>query len=339
MPGLLARIDDPFGITWRIANAVRRFSPARTARFVRAWLRSPQYRRPILIVGMPRSGTTLLFRVLREHPSLGSLPREGHDVWRRFHHPRRSGWRSDHVGAGEVRRGEARWVRAFFASHIGETRLLEKTADNLVRVPYLLDLFPDAFFVVLTRDPCDALNSYINMWRHPLGRFRSYFVPVDLRIPGYEPRRRWCSTLIEGWRDLTSSPVPEIAFRQWRTYVECLEAARRLVPASQWIEVRFEDLLAHPQDALDGLCRRIDLTVTPRMRETLADFVARPVNAMSPEGQGRWRGRNRAEIESLLPRMVGPALALGYVLDPAAGGVRPAPPAAPVTKASTDSTT
>jgi len=302
-------------------------------------VRSPEYRRPVLIVGMPRSGTTLLFRVLRESPALGALPREGHDVWRRFHHPRRRGWRSDHVGAGEVKRVEPRWVRAFFYSHIGATRLLEKTADNVVRVPYLLDLFPDAYFIVVTREPCDVVNSYINMWRHPLGRFRSYFVPAELRIPGYAQRRRWCSTLIDGWRDLTSTPVPEIAFRQWRTYVDCIVAARRIVPARQWIELRFEEVLSRPQEVLDDLCRRIDLDVTPRMREALEAFVAQPVNAMSPEGQGRWRTQNRAEVEALLPRMVEPAAAIGYLVDPATGDVRPAPRAASRTNASTDSTT
>src|SRR6185503_17189005 len=97
MPGLLARLDDPFGITWRVANAIGRIDPARHARFIRAWLNPQPHRAPILIVGMPRSGTQFLFYVLRESSELGGMPREGHDAWRAYHHPRRSKWRGDRI--------------------------------------------------------------------------------------------------------------------------------------------------------------------------------------------------------------------------------------------------
>ena len=319
MPGVLRRFDDPYGITWRVANAVRRVDLARTVRFLRAWLSPTVHRAPILIVGMPRSGTQFLFHVLRESPALGGMPREGHDVWRTYHHPRRSGWRSDHVGPGQVSRAERRFVNAWFTSFAGDRRLIEKTADNVVRIPYLLELFPDATFVVMKRNPCDALNSYINMWRQPQGRFRSYFVPVDLGIPGYPHRRRWCSTLIEGWRDLVTAPVPEIAFAQWLQYVDGIENARRSVPAAQWIECYFEDLLARPEATLADLCRRLDLVVDPLVSAKLQELVRHPVNAMTPPGDEKWRSDNVDEVRALLPRIALHAPRLGYTVDPLTG--------------------
>jgi len=105
LPTLLARIVDPFGITWRVSNLVRRFSFGRAMQFLIGSLIGPTYSRPVLIVGMPRSGTTMLFHALRASDAIGSRPTERHNIWRRFHHPRKSGWSSDHVGKGEIRKG------------------------------------------------------------------------------------------------------------------------------------------------------------------------------------------------------------------------------------------
>ena len=74
------------------------------------------------------------------------------------------------------------------------------------------------------------------MWKQPGGRFRSYYVPTDLDIPGYGQKRMWCSTLIRGWREFASKPVHEIAFEQWRQYVDAVEEARLVVPSGQWVD-------------------------------------------------------------------------------------------------------
>jgi hypothetical protein len=319
MPGLLGRFDDPYGITWRVANAIRRVDPARTARFALAWLNPRPLLAPIFIVGMPRSGTQLLFHVLRESGELGGMPREGHDAWRAYHHPRRWEWRGDRVRAGQVQPGESRFLTAWFRSYCGERRLVEKTADNLVRIPYLLELFPDATFIVMKRNPCDVLNSYINMWRQPEGRFRSYFVPIRLQIPGYPHEHRWCSTLVEGWKEMTASPIPEIALAQWREYVSCLEEARRLVRPENWLELSFEGLLADPGATLATVCDRTGLRSDAAMDAKLSELVANPINTLTPPGHEKWRTQNAEEVRALLTRVAGPARVLGYELDPVTG--------------------
>jgi sulfotransferase family protein len=315
LPWLLSQFDDRYGITWRVSNAIRRFSLTRTLRFVQGLLTAPSYARPILIIGMPRSGTQMLFHALREHEALGSLPTESHDIWRRFHHPRRNGWASDYVGPGQVRPGERRYVNAHFFAYAGRKRLLSKTADNLVRVRYLLDLFPDATFVVMKRNPCEALNSYINMWKQPGGRFRSYYVPMDLTIPDYPQRRMWCSTLIDGWRRLASAPIEEIAFEQWRQYLDGIEEGRRAVPQSQWVEFFLEDMLEHPDALSHWLFDRLDVAATPAVRNKLSDLLANPINTISPPSGEKWRSQNREALHQLLPRIAERAPTLGCRVD------------------------
>lgn len=323
MPGLLRPFDDPFGITWRSWNLVRRLSAHRTARFLAGYANPPRYERPVFILGVPRSGTTMLFHLLRRSSHLGALRGEGHDVWRMYHHPRYHGWRSDAVGAGALGPGEKRFVDAYFYSYVGRQRFVEKTPENCLRVPYLLDLFPDAQFVVIRRDPCDVINSLINGWRHPGGKYRSYFVPEDLDIPGYDARRRWCFALIEGWRDYTSAPIPEIAFEQWRQLAVALDEARALVPGERWMEISFENVINDSSATLAQVYRHIGIPNEPKLRATLTDLLTNPVNALTPPGRDKWRTQNRDEIGALLPQIAAVAPRTGFTVDPVSGASRP----------------
>lgn len=319
VPRLFRPFDDRWGITWRVLNLVRRFNVRWLARFARALVVNSTHERPIFIIGMPRSGTTFLYYLLRHSNQLNALHREGHDIWRLFHHPRSTGWSSDHVGEGAIRRGERRVVNAVFSAYSGGQRFVEKSADNCVRAPYLIELFPDATFVVIKRNPCDVINSYINGWRHPEGRFRSYHVPEQLHISGYPHTYRWCSTLIEGWRDLAGSTIPEIALAQWEAYVRSISTARSRTPPAQWHECHFEDLLREPRATASALYSALGIQNEPALDDALSDLIANPVNAMTPPGEDKWLTQNQREVRELLPRIVSLSRTLGYEIDPDTG--------------------
>lgn len=330
--------DDRWGFTWRVLGWLRRLSARRTAGFARALARPHAHERPVFIVGVARSATTTLFRILRESPELGALPGEGHDLWRAFHHPRYGGWQSDRVDAGAVRRFERPFVHAYLSSYFDQPRFVEKTPENAFRVPYLVELFPDAHFVAVWRNPCDVINSLIKGWRHPRGDFRSYFVPENLAIPDYTPQRQWCFALIEGWRELKSSPIPEIAFAQWRAAAEALVSAREQLDPDRWTDIYLEDWLAAPQQELARLLARIEVQGHPALDEALEHWIAQPANALpalaSPHGGPaageRWQSENQLEIRPLLPRIAATtsSLALGYRVDAETGEVRRQPAAA-----------
>lgn len=319
MPGLLRHIDDPYGITWRVSNRLRRLSVEHAIRLVAGYLRPVRFERPVFVIGVPRSGTTMLFRLLGHSSELGTLTHEGHDLWRAFHHPRWTGWDSDAVGAGEVRTGERRFVAAYLSSFISSARFVEKTPENCLRIPYLLDLFPDAQFVVVSRNPPDVLSSLINGWRHPTGRYRSYFVPHTLQIPGHRAQRQWCFALIEGWRRYASSPVPEIAFAQWEQCARALASGRQLVPPDRWLDLHLEHILAEPRSALSSLCRFTGIDDEPALRLALTELVATPANALSAPVARKWELENGEEIRPLLPRVAGAAGLVGYRVDPLDG--------------------
>jgi len=312
LPSALLRFDDSRGIVWRINNAVRGLDVRRSVRLLAGLLRTIEFEKPVFIIGASRSGTTLVFRFLSAAPRLGALPREGHDLWRAFHHPRYSRWHSDVVGAGKVLPGERRFVAAYLRSYFGQSRFVEKTPENSFRVPYLLDLFPDARFLVIRRNPLRVLRSLIRGWRDPAGRFRSYFVPEDLSIPGYPHRRMWCFALIEGWRELRSAPISEIAFAQWEAFTRAIQAAQKLVPSDRWKVIYLEHLVNRPDEVGEAICRFADVEFDQPMADHLQALVSQPVYAL-PEGEDA--AREDKEIEELLPRIQTVAPLSGYSIE------------------------
>ena len=319
MPGPLAWVDDPWGIVWRSYHLARGFHPGRAARLVTGLFRNIRFERPVFIVGVSRSGTTLLFRLLRDSPSLGALPGEGHNLWRAFHHPRYSGWRSDAVGPGEVRRGERRFVAAYLRSYFPHSRFVEKTPENSFRIPYLLDLFPDARFIVMWRDPLETISSLIQAWRDPRGRFRSYIVPEDLKIPGYPHRRRWCFALIEGWRGLKSASIPEIVCAQWSAYVKTIAAARQHARSDRWHELYFEDLLRDPHSVIRRVCDFAEVAFDAGFKARMEELINRPVYALREPKPRKRRSGNREEILTLMPSIQSLAPLAGYSIEQADG--------------------
>jgi hypothetical protein len=212
-------------------------------------------------------------------------------------------------------------VNAYFASQsAGAPRLLDKTPANSLRIPHILELFPDATIVVMRRNPLDGINSLIKGWRHPKAQYGTFVMPEDLKIPDYEFKRLWCFALPPEWRSVIGRPLAEVCFHQWDAIAASIEAARAAAPASStWVDVRLEDLLARPDETLEALCAGIGIPVDDAMRRTLAEVRENPVNALSAPAPGKWRAENGDALRALLPRIANAASGRGYVVDPATG--------------------
>lgn len=69
---------------------------------------------PVFIIGCPRSGTTLLYRVLSEARPLWSTGGESRHILERFHHPSVKGWESGALTEGDLTPESRRFIsRAF----------------------------------------------------------------------------------------------------------------------------------------------------------------------------------------------------------------------------------
>ena len=128
-------------------------------------LSSPGSRQsPVFVVGFPRSGTTLLEQMLDAHPDFRSMDERAyiHDliegmelVGQQYPADLASLTQQD---ADQLRSVYRRMVGEVLPD-LGERRLVDKNPLNMLCLPMIMRLFPQARIILCLRHPCDVLLS------------------------------------------------------------------------------------------------------------------------------------------------------------------------------------
>lgn len=179
----LGRVDEAFG-AWRIANEIRgtTFDPdqhrraiahliERTAKHRFAPLPEAFDERPVLIVGVPRSGSTLLEQALSRHPAVearGELEAL-RDVALAVPAAGELDWvdalpRLDAALGGPLLQS---YLSALIEPNGDATRYLDKMPSNLLHLGLLAAVAPGTRVIVMQRDP---MASGFSCFRQPFGR-------------------------------------------------------------------------------------------------------------------------------------------------------------------------
>lgn len=281
----------------------------------------PRDQRPILIFGAPRSGTSLLSRLLDAHPRI-AIPFESHlfNQWL----PRCPAYGTlekaenritlirDIIDFGIVHdwaprpdpeevltlvrdpsfAGIATAIMAWWAQRQGKPRWGEKTPHHTLLHTEVLAAWPDALVVFIQRDPRDVTLS----WKE--ARFGGNHVHAFARA--------------------------------WRRYAEACEDVRENLPEEQWITVRYEDLVRDPESVLTTLMRFLGEEFAPEQLgfhasgqnwRTDARNEARLRKPISADSIGRWREALSAREVRMIEAETGAMLArLGY--EPSVPGAR-----------------
>ena len=265
--------------------------------------------RPIFIIGCPRSGTSLLFALLARHEALRALPREGHVLWNAYQHPRLKGWSSDRATQDDIRPNEARYLYTAVRAIAGKARFLDKTPKNVLRIPYLARLFPDASLVFLKRDGRATVNSLVVGWTSRRGL--SYKLPQRLSLAEYRGRF-WSYVLPPGWREMARSSLVEVAGSQYVVSNEtAIRDIRELAGGLRWIELAYEDLVRDPLRHAGELLGRLELPKSEAVLDMASTLGSHHVGALSPPRRDKWLDRND-EILEVLPKIAPTMTRLGY---------------------------
>jgi len=280
---------------WHTASS---FSPLR---HIASYVLPVRHARPVFIIGCPRSGTTLLFRIFKQSPHLGSLGGEGERIWEHFHPLASKQWGSHALEESDVTEAERSYVYRRFYRAAGGKRFVEKTPRNCLRIPYLRRLFPDACFVYLKRDGCDTVGSLMREWRSP--RHRPIPLPVELRIGGYGGTG-WKFILPPGWQAYVSASLAEVCAFQWIASNREVLRAKEAIPPDQWSEVFYEDIIAAPVSAVRRLFEAVGVPFSRSVEEYCRTAVRRP-EVRSGEDQA-------GEIAAVLPQMMPMMTLMGY---------------------------
>lgn len=233
--------------------------------------------RPIFIVGNSRSGTTLMGRILNRHPTIftfnelhffeelwnpddDSTPlslTEAADLFAQLLNIQRNGYLTrgkteDFIAEAERSTAELPSLSplSVFAAFLDyetknseKTRPCEQTPQNTLYIGEILQAFPEARIIHVIRDPRDILLSQKRRWKRPF---------LADNIPKKEAIRYWLN-----YHPITISKI-------WQGNIN---SVRRFSQDSRVKEVRFEELVANPQQIISELCQFIDLSYNDKLLE------------------------------------------------------------------------
>jgi hypothetical protein len=244
------------------------FGPRKTSLQTLVRQRADALPNPFLfIVGCPRSGTTLLKRIVDAHSQIAVM---GETDWIAKYYETRAGLTPDGLVTSEIiprlfehtrfyafkvgpeeleellSSGEPisyrQLVSGFFDAHGEETRKAlvgDKTPDYILKMPTLHMLWPDAKFVHLIRDGRDVCLSLIDWKRKAAKLAKRYPTWVD-------------------------QPVATAA-KFWERHVSTGRETGRELGPGLYHEIRYETLVARPEQECGSLCTFLGVPYEPAM--------------------------------------------------------------------------
>ncbi|QOJ18789.1 MAG: sulfotransferase [Phycisphaeraceae bacterium] len=258
----------------------------------------------IFIGGCGRSGTTLFKQLLNRHSRLACGPETS--LYGLPFNPANIGPYWDIPVRELERRARAHRNLITFADEFyeeflrveGKKRWADKTPNNVRVVMKLLTWYPRGRFIHVIRDGRDTVCS---LRHHPKEKVvNGRIVPVKVNNPIAKCAQRWVDDTSDG-----------LALR---SHPRCLE-------------VRYEELVAEPEQCVRRVCdflgepyepAMLEPSATPKSSARTAQVLNNPNadNRISPQSVGRWRKElspdERREFVSVAGELL---IALGYVTD------------------------
>jgi hypothetical protein len=113
-------------------------------------------------------------------------------------------------------------------------QLVLKNPPNTERIRYLLEMFPNAKFVYIYRNPFHLFYSMKNVWIRAI-------------------RKYYCL------QKISDTQIEEVIFRHFEYLVKQYEKDKKLIPDEQLIEVQYEELEAEPLAVLKRIYSELNL--------------------------------------------------------------------------------
>lgn len=223
------------------------------------WVVAGASDRPVFLGGCPRSGTTLLRTMLHTHPDL-AIPRETHFLLESF-------WRRDEWGDLRItanRRRLVDWIVDDYAST--RFRRLEVDPDEARRrmmatAPTLGSVVGTAFVMYSERHDAARWGDKRPMHVQELPIIFGLFPDAQVVNIVRDPRAVVASMKKLGWLDDWYDGTVAGGTDRWVRSVRSGRSALHRYREDQFLELRYEDLLASPGEQLDRICRFAGLSL------------------------------------------------------------------------------
>jgi Flp pilus assembly protein TadD len=238
---------------------------------------------PIFIVGFPRSGTTLLEQMLDAHPALQSM--DENPFFNRLADKLRAHDPRILQELGVLQQRDCDELRKLYLKMVCETiprnwdtQLVDKNPLNMLWVPMIHRLFPEAKFIFALRHPCDViLSCYMQNFRASTLGAAAQSIP---RLAAAYVQA------VEHWLEDVQTFQPNILVSRYEDLVADFPLQAQRI--AQFLELGD----ATPMLNFDQHARSKEYIATPSYTQVIV-----PVNK---KGVNRWQ-RYREEFEPVWP--------------------------------------
>jgi LPS sulfotransferase NodH len=262
---------------------------------------SPNLKRPIFIVGAPRSGTTFLGECLAQLPELSYhfepvvIKAAAYFVYTEQWSDRKINRFYPQVYA---------WLMRLYMD--ADLRLAEKTPRNSLVIPALHQAFPDAQFIFILRDGRDAA---LSLSKKPW--YANQTKGAGLKEPAgyvFGPEARFWVEPHRAEEFEHTSDIHRCVWI-WRQYVEKVIEASASLPKEQFYQVKYEDLVSNPEPHTSQILDFLGIEQT-ESRNILQQYIKAQAN---PSSIGLWRKQLDSEQVDAVEAEAGELLTqLGY---------------------------
>ncbi len=112
-------------------------------------------------------------------------------------------------------------------------RLVLKSPTHTARIRTLLELFPDARFIHIVRDPYVVFPSTVNLWK-------SLYDTHGMQTPNYKG-------------------IEEKVLSEFNILYNCVDRDKSLLKPNRFIELRYEDLIQNPFPIIENMYQQLEL--------------------------------------------------------------------------------
>lgn len=306
-------------------------------------------KKPIIIVGAPRSGANLLFHLLGSSKYLWSLYKEGSDIWNDFYKFKNAELKSDVLTVEDLDENSKEFIfnefhkqtinNDFLAyliqNHLNtndsangildsvfkanlfykklfdrEYRLVEETPSSCFRIPFLNKLFDDSKFIFFKRDGRANVYSLIEGWQTRHKYIRLKSPSVKIKIDGYEGSS-WKFVLPPGWENYAERSLSEVAAFQWITSNSYALEGLKEIPDDRKMVVSYEEFNDKTFEVAKKLSHFMEIHFSKNLRDLARGYEKANVSSSKKE---KWK-KNKEKIQYILPMIEPMMKKLDYNLD------------------------
>ncbi len=266
---------------------------------------------PIILIGNVRSGTSMIQDLFAIHPEI--VPWfEPRTVWT-YADPSR---RHDRFDRSDASPRVVQYIRRRFLgyqrSH-DNRRIMEKTPSNIMRIPYVRAVLPEAKYLYIVREPLANLSSSELKWRLPIHRhklWRRLKETPKSQLHHYAARylidhtrirllkRRhvsvWGVRYPGIYEDLKTLTAEQVIAKQW--IAACQQAREDLAGLDEntVMQIRYEDFVEKPKEIFPRILEHFDLPMTMGIETELSRRI-------DPNRRQKWRRLDNDVVKTCLP--------------------------------------